>query len=894
MKTHTSSFKENVKLFGRELDSKITYEANGETIELESENINSVSPHYKGNILKSIMKQLDIDSNIEIPLGTELNYSLGIKTGEDATTGDSIYEYINYGNYIVYKSEKQEDTESYKLTCYDKMLYSMVDYESLGITYPITIKNYINALCTHLGLIFANNQDTFPNYNKTIPSELFLNSEGQSIGYTFRDVLDQLAEVTASTICINEEDDSLEIRYITETNDVIDGEYLKDTNVTFGKIYGPINSIVLSRAGSDNVYLQDEDSVEQNGLCEIKITDNQFMNFNNRDEFLPDILNKLDGLQYSLNDYSSTGICYYNLCDRYTINVVKVDDDTQEESTNTYSCVMFNDEVNITQGLEEHIYTELSETSETDYTKADKTDRKINQTYLIVDKQNQQIQSVITTQEEQEEQMSQIVQTVDEISSKVEDLADVTVDSESNTASLNFEKINVSEPIELKIHPINENISYLYPRNNLYPSNTLYLKTRTIRFSATYDEYNEDTGENETKTENIDYILPDDLLYYDNNTYDEFYLNHKEQVCKVIKRCGYNADGGVYVLPQETEVEYDYPTISLVNGDYVVSILGYNYGYIYAKLMTQNEFTEQFTTKAEMNSTISQTAQEIRLEVDQKTDTDELIAKINLKPGHILLEGTVTANENFKIYQDGSIEAKNGTFNGNVYLNDGGKVIGEYGILTNLQYTGNSYYWDKTGGDKNGRWLLGIPWGFSYNSETEKQQFDLWRNYHAVDMYIPENFTIQKATMSIVHSPTDINNGYATGYSRNVDLYDISDEFGQYFEFVDTYGYDFASNVSFNSEQKTNLMGNNGHTFSNQGVETYNLDITSVLVEDGVTKTGNVVLAIRSDTPYPSVPSEVTSANMDTVALETHKLCGYVFMSVDIIGYLKLEESEEE
>ena len=34
MKAHTSDFKDNVKVFGRELDSIITYESNGETIEL--------------------------------------------------------------------------------------------------------------------------------------------------------------------------------------------------------------------------------------------------------------------------------------------------------------------------------------------------------------------------------------------------------------------------------------------------------------------------------------------------------------------------------------------------------------------------------------------------------------------------------------------------------------------------------------------------------------------------------------------------------------------------------------------------------------------------------------------------------------------------------------------
>ena len=58
----------------------------------------------------------------------------------------------------------------------------------------------------------------------------------------------------------------------------------------------------------------------------------------------------------------------YNLCDRYNVQI----------GENTYSCVMFNNEVNVTQGLEEFVYTDMPEESVTDYTKSDKTDRKIN------------------------------------------------------------------------------------------------------------------------------------------------------------------------------------------------------------------------------------------------------------------------------------------------------------------------------------------------------------------------------------------------------------------------------------------------------------------------------------------------------------------------------------
>ena len=866
----SNDFKQAMKEPIKELQAYIT----GDNIDIRDDtDLIQFKISAEAGLCKTAMRKLEAKllSDYDL-LGKWVHVGFGVKLA------NGTYEYLDYGSFQITESSSVKDTGVTTLVGYDKLVCSMVEYEPLQIEYPIGLYDYASLICETIGCEIGNLSFDVHN-NWQINVDLWENITGT----TYRDILEQIAQVTCTTVIVGN-DDKIYFKPITETNESLDYDNL--FKLTLNPLYGEINSVILGRepVEGEDVVRKDNQSIQENGLTEFRIDNNQIVD-KDREGAIDDIYNALRGIQYYPFEITTEGLGWYEIADNF---------DIVNDNNDTFNTTLFNFSITIDGGIKETLKTVEENKTQTQYQYSTKVGKRIAQTEIIVDKQNQQIQSIVSDIGDRSGKTTTITQDLDGIESKVEDLEDVTVDAQSNNAVLEFEKINLSEPIEIRIHPLTESISYLYPRNNLYPSNTLYPKARTLRFTASYEEYNEDLGENEIKTKDIDYILPDDLLYYNNDTYDEFYLNHKEEICRVIKRCGYNADGSIYALPQEVVIDYEYPTISLINGDYTISILGYNYGFIYAKLMTQNEFTEQFTTKAEMSSAIAQTAQEIRLEVDHKTDTDELIAKINLKPGHILLEGTVTANENFRILPDGSIEAKNGTFNGNVYLNDGGKVIGEYGILTNLQYTGNSYYWDKTGGDKNGRWLLGIPWEFSYNSETEKQQFDLWRNYHAVDMYIPENFTIQKATMSIVHSPTDINNGYATGYSRNVNLYDISDEFGQYFEFVDTYGYDFASNVSFNSEQKTNLMGNNGHTFSNQEVETYNLDITSVLIKDGVTKTGNVVLAIRSDTPYPSVPSEVTSANMDKVALETHKLCGYVFMSVDIIGYLKLEESEED
>lgn len=443
-----TGFKEGIRRLGREIDAKITYYADGSYMELGASQLNSVTSSYEGTILKSYMKKLEIDSNMRIPLDTNINYLFGLKIEDD-------YRYINFGHYIVNKVEKQEDTNSWIITCYDKMLYSMKDYEALEITYPCTIREYIVELARKLGLEFKNYQDEFVNYDKEIQNELFIAEDGNSLGYTYRDVLDQLAEVTGSIICIDEQD-RLEIRYPTETNDVIDEHYLKDINVKFGEKYGPVNSIVLSRsAESDNIYLSDEESIELNGLTEIKIKDNQFMNFNDRDQYLPDLLEKLDGLEFYINDFSSTGIVYYDLYDFYTVRVFG----------DNFKCLMLNDTIEVTQGLSEDIYTELPEKTETDYSKSDKTDNRINRAYIIVNKQTQEIEA---------------------LTSKVSALGDGYTKEEVNQLIQNAETGLTNKFITNGGNNIfrntglwfedNSQIDYLYPQNTMYPDNELFLK----------------------------------------------------------------------------------------------------------------------------------------------------------------------------------------------------------------------------------------------------------------------------------------------------------------------------------------------------------------------------------------------------------------------------------
>ena len=223
------------------------------------------------------------------------------------------------------------------------------------------------------------------------------------------------------------------------------------------------------------------------------------------------------------------------------------------------------------------------------------------------------------------EKMSQVVQTVNKLESEISEAADITI-SADGYGNVSLANINESEPVYLKIHPTNNNdISFLYPSDNLYPGDDIFMSGRTIRFAT--DNYY------------VDYELPDDLLYYDENNYDEFILDYGGQSCVVNKRVGYNADGSKYLLDSPQTLVYEYPTIHLNTGDYTVTMLGYEDAYIFARMMVQSLYTDQFATKMEMNSAITQTAKSIDLSINQKlsnySTTSEMNSAISLKANEI-------------------------------------------------------------------------------------------------------------------------------------------------------------------------------------------------------------------------------------------------------------------
>lgn len=329
------------------------------------------------------MKQVNFYSTKQIPKNTNINVKSGLEI-------EGSVEYIDFGNYIINSNEWDADTNSYKHICYDLMLKTMLNYSKLDIIYPITIRDYINAICLKCGIEFANNNDVFRNYNKIINEDYF---DYQL--YTYRDILDFLAQLVGGFIIINSED-KLEIKYPTETHKILSKSYLNDKNITFKSKYGPINSIVFSRGGgSDCIYRKDEESIKKNGLCELKIKDNPFLE-KDREQYINELFEQMNGLYYYVCDIQSPGIMFFEVGDLFDFRMennylyphkgLKPKKGLHPANSNKYKCLLLNDEIEISSGISETIYNEETESELTNYKTSKPTDNSVKNAIITTNK----------------------------------------------------------------------------------------------------------------------------------------------------------------------------------------------------------------------------------------------------------------------------------------------------------------------------------------------------------------------------------------------------------------------------------------------------------------------------------------------------------------------------
>lgn len=347
---------------------------------------------------------IDKESRENISSASIINVQLGVRISEFED-----YEYIDYGEYVVYDKEEKIDTNSTKLYLYDHLIDTHIKYDDspLALDYStgkVTVGILLKAICNKFE--FTLKTPNFVNSNQVINEDKYA-----GLDVTYRDILDEISAVAGGFIKIFNKD--LYVAYPEETGETIDENDLE--KLTIGKKIGAFNSIVLGRSPQeDNIYYPT--GIEDSDRITIRIDNNQIMD-KNREDYIKNIYEKLNGLEYYVFEFTSFGFGYFEFGDIVTLKNLK-----NEE----FKTILFNIVENINSGIKGKCYTEETQYSETKYEYATSIEKRLTNTEIICNKQANQIKMLIEQQGESDHKINSITMDLESTELKIQSVEDNT------------------------------------------------------------------------------------------------------------------------------------------------------------------------------------------------------------------------------------------------------------------------------------------------------------------------------------------------------------------------------------------------------------------------------------------------------------------------------------
>ena len=261
--------------------------------------------------------------------------------------------------------------------------------------------------------------------------------------------------------------------------------------------------------------------------------------------------------------------------------------------------------------------------------KQDTTTRKQSQQVINrkiqsqIDEENLKLTQLAKETTENTEKLTKHEQTIDSISDKVSHIEETTNTIEGNK-TIQLGNAVAGELVELHICGNNDVFSSLKIGDDVVLSDDLYLLGDSIIVVT------------DSKGNSKEYELGiKDVLRQNDSTYDEYILENGK--AKVIRRI--NTDGSIKSTVA-TEDLGDF-SIELFDGTNTLSIKNYT-AVLKAKFAIQNDMTNIYASKVEMNSAINQTAEQVDINVNKKLEsyskTTEMNAAIKLVSENITSE----------------------------------------------------------------------------------------------------------------------------------------------------------------------------------------------------------------------------------------------------------------
>ena len=428
---------------------------------------------FEGNLFKTIMKQIEITvKNAGELKDKNVNFQYGIYINND-------FEYIDLGDYYIKDVDDDKGKTELVVTGYDKMIHFMKTFKQseLQLTYPCTMLALIQKMCEVCGVgLYSTN---FFNADLQVDEDYFTTQE-----LTYRDVLEKVAESTETTIFIK--GNKLYLHKLTDSPvEKLDASYL--TGLTVKEKFGPVNALVLGRGDvEDNVEAKDDTSITQNGRCEIRFDENEFVEYK-REQVVDEMFEQIKGLEYYAFEGSDVGVMWLEPCDLFEV-------EDNEESA--YKTIYLKANITINTGISSDIEANILEETNTEYKVTTKEEKKTLKVERLAKKNEGQIQDLIQETTEQGQKITEVEQTVDGITqtvSSVETKIEQVEDKADNAQSTADSATQKAETAQNTADNINNNLTQNY-----------YTKTQTnSQIQQTADSINQTIQQNIQETNRI-------------------------------------------------------------------------------------------------------------------------------------------------------------------------------------------------------------------------------------------------------------------------------------------------------------------------------------------------------------------------------------------------------
>ena len=332
---------------------------------------------FVARTLNGEIKNINRDLLIE---NKEIEVQMGVKVGDTTT-------WYSLGNFLITKP-KEDDVK-------DKMTFKSMDYtkkfnktfDSSLITFPCTAVELAQGVCSQCGVELGTTD--FANADFVIE-----NSQYDS-GDSCRKVMQDIGKLAYSWVRIGWDNKcyiDFEVQTEVEDYNIITNDNYYDFKKQ-QKQFGPVNRVVigLKDVDGENVAVQDDDSIAQNGLHTLYIYDN---NLTYTPELRQQVINgatRLFGLKYTPIETNTTGHPW--LKGNEVVRMIDMDGSIVESYP-------FDRTIKYMGHIKSKLVSKADTQTQQQYVNTNTVTNVLTETKIIVDKANQQITSVVTKTEE--------------------------------------------------------------------------------------------------------------------------------------------------------------------------------------------------------------------------------------------------------------------------------------------------------------------------------------------------------------------------------------------------------------------------------------------------------------------------------------------------------------